>query len=551
MHQILVALAVLLTVAPGCEKDEQPPQLTFVSHSDSETIWNTETLQVDVTDNVGIVKVEFFVNGSPLGTVAAPPWEIELNTRSYEDGTIAVSARAYDEEGNASDEATLNLVVENTLLTVTVEEGYLWEDEDQVYELQAVIYLTSDDGEPLGWAIMENGDTKVFKRPEGFNEKHFDLGRGFFYTRADDPLYLSGTLYTYMDMQPASMVYRYDDEPSATGEYVGSCSFTAEDINQEDPYTLSHSGYEAYGSIHDDSAWVDLYEHSNQAYFYLKQGASGYYNFYSGLEPDNHYLIRSGDLSSNMTPFYIDYYTQSFRYLRTSVYGYATPGDYNALDETLLYQDSYSEGENTRIAFHYPTGLDAVKDFFFYAWMDVTDYISYAVYQAGPLPSSIPNMSGLIHGVWLDLPDQVQANVTGSADMQRCALQIDEENRSISLRIRGPMGAPIRIPPIPAQVEAAFEFPAITDENIRYYYHELLEHSDVDGYYPLASHLSFMNPIDPYYSQGTVVRYTEYFDYPGDQKAACRVNNRAGDRKSLVDGPGFQGPPSGPSAVSR
>ena len=306
---------------------------------------------------------------------------------------------------------------------------------------------------------------------------------------------------------------------------------------------LSEHGYRASGSIFNDSAEINIYENYNKAYFYLQDGNSGAYKFYTGLHPDQHYLIWTSDLNSNMVPHTINPPSLSYEYFSAHVWAYSDPGDYNYDDEILLFRDYYWDA-TPYFQFHYPSGHGAVQDFIFAANTYINDYISYYFTQAGPLPSSVPNMNTMINSVWLNLPDQVEASIIGTADIQLCRLLLEEDDkRGLSIYLRGAVGEALRIPSIPSGILAEYRVPAVSYSNLRVYYLTLREHSDADGYYPLANSLCGFAPFDPYYTPGTTIKDVEYYEYLQDKKGVSLSDREKRNHRPGPDGAEYPGSP--------
>jgi len=64
----------------------------------------THTITATVSDNVGVVGVSFYVNGSPLGAevLNGTPWQWEWNSTGYPAGNYSVTALARDAAGNTT-----------------------------------------------------------------------------------------------------------------------------------------------------------------------------------------------------------------------------------------------------------------------------------------------------------------------------------------------------------------------------------------------------------------------------------------------------------------
>ena len=83
------------------------------------------TLTATATDNVGVVTVQFEVDGEPLASDASPPYEAVLPaTTAYTSGVHVLRARALDAAGHASDWSTATVTFGGT---VALPAGFLRE----------------------------------------------------------------------------------------------------------------------------------------------------------------------------------------------------------------------------------------------------------------------------------------------------------------------------------------------------------------------------------------------------------------------------------------
>ncbi len=82
--------------------DTTPPSVAITSPAESANVSGSVTLLATATDNVGVVRVEFLVDGVRLGNVTSSPYQIVLDTRSLANGQHTVTAVAYDAAGNSA-----------------------------------------------------------------------------------------------------------------------------------------------------------------------------------------------------------------------------------------------------------------------------------------------------------------------------------------------------------------------------------------------------------------------------------------------------------------
>ena len=88
-------LEVSVTVANVA--DTTPPTATIGSISAGR---NNLNVGVTAQDNVGVVKVELYVDGTLSGTIRAAPYNFTVNIRRLPSGPHTVQAKAYDAAGN-------------------------------------------------------------------------------------------------------------------------------------------------------------------------------------------------------------------------------------------------------------------------------------------------------------------------------------------------------------------------------------------------------------------------------------------------------------------
>ena len=75
-------------------------------------------MSVSPTDDVGIVKVELYLNGSLYATDTTSPYNFSWDTTQYPYGTYYLQARAYDPSGNVGQSSTITVYVNNPADTI-------------------------------------------------------------------------------------------------------------------------------------------------------------------------------------------------------------------------------------------------------------------------------------------------------------------------------------------------------------------------------------------------------------------------------------------------
>lgn len=82
--------------------DTLPPMVSIVSPTNGAPLQRKQRLEAQAFDDVGVVRVEFYVNGALLATDTTAPYVVYWNTRRAPSGPNSIRAVAYDARGNSS-----------------------------------------------------------------------------------------------------------------------------------------------------------------------------------------------------------------------------------------------------------------------------------------------------------------------------------------------------------------------------------------------------------------------------------------------------------------
>ena len=96
--------AVSVNVAAGGGADMQPPNIALTSPADlAQNLDGTLTLSATATDNVGVVGVEFQIDGQTVGSeVTSAPYSVTVDSTVHSSGQHIIRTRARDAAGNVS-----------------------------------------------------------------------------------------------------------------------------------------------------------------------------------------------------------------------------------------------------------------------------------------------------------------------------------------------------------------------------------------------------------------------------------------------------------------
>ena len=80
--------------------DTTPPNVAIVSPINGATVSGNASVSVNATDNLGVVRVELYVDGKLTASSTTAPFTLKWNTRKTTVGSHALQCRAYDAGGN-------------------------------------------------------------------------------------------------------------------------------------------------------------------------------------------------------------------------------------------------------------------------------------------------------------------------------------------------------------------------------------------------------------------------------------------------------------------
>jgi hypothetical protein len=83
-------------------RDATAPSVSFMAPSNGASLSGAVTIQVSATDNVGISKVQVYVDGILKSTISTLPYNLSWNTATVANGAHTLRAVAYDAAGNSA-----------------------------------------------------------------------------------------------------------------------------------------------------------------------------------------------------------------------------------------------------------------------------------------------------------------------------------------------------------------------------------------------------------------------------------------------------------------
>lgn len=77
------------------------------------------SLSATASDNVGVSKVDFYIDGTAVGTVTSAPYTLSFNSANLSNGSHSLTAKATDAAGNVGSSSSLSFSVNNVIADTT------------------------------------------------------------------------------------------------------------------------------------------------------------------------------------------------------------------------------------------------------------------------------------------------------------------------------------------------------------------------------------------------------------------------------------------------
>jgi hypothetical protein len=102
---------VVVTSGPP---DTTPPTTSITAPANGATVSGTVNVTASASDNVGVVKVEFYIDGVLKSTSTTAPYSFSWNTTTVANGSHTIVSKAYDAANNVGTSATVTVTVSNS-----------------------------------------------------------------------------------------------------------------------------------------------------------------------------------------------------------------------------------------------------------------------------------------------------------------------------------------------------------------------------------------------------------------------------------------------------
>jgi len=110
---------------PAPPADTQPPTVQITAPSAGSTLNGTVTISASASDNVGVTRIELFIDGVTVGNFTFSTVTFAWDTKRYPNGAHTIAARAWDAAGNSGNATTVTVTVKNKSTVKPTEPGFL------------------------------------------------------------------------------------------------------------------------------------------------------------------------------------------------------------------------------------------------------------------------------------------------------------------------------------------------------------------------------------------------------------------------------------------
>ncbi|HYM60781.1 MAG TPA: Ig-like domain-containing protein [Thermoanaerobaculia bacterium] len=153
---IIIANAIAW-LANGGTPDTQSPTVSITAPASGATVSGTVAVNATASDNVGVTKVEFYLDGTLKSTDTTSPYSWSWDTTSSSNGSHTLTAKAYDAAGNIGTSSAIPVTVDN-VVTGTDISGWV------ITQQNATINYTIPAGTVIparGYVIIARQATKA------------------------------------------------------------------------------------------------------------------------------------------------------------------------------------------------------------------------------------------------------------------------------------------------------------------------------------------------------------------------------------------------------
>ncbi|MBS2026045.1 MAG: hypothetical protein JST92_26905, partial [Deltaproteobacteria bacterium] len=188
--------------------DTTPPTASITSPAAGATVSGTVNVTATGADNVGVTKLEIFVDGASIGSSTSGSASASWNTTAASNGTHSLTAKATDAAGNSGTSAAVSVTVNNTTTPPPSSNLIL----NGTFENGLTSWLTGGTTAPVASQIEAHGGVKA-ARMGWMNGSTVASGDSYVYQWVTIPANATSATLTfwYYAFSEDSISYDYQD----------------------------------------------------------------------------------------------------------------------------------------------------------------------------------------------------------------------------------------------------------------------------------------------------------------------------------------------------
>ena len=150
-HGRVNSAAAVSAAVSASAADTQKPSVAIANPMGG-TVAGQVPVDVGAADNVGVTRVELRANGSLVATDTAAPYQFSWNSLSQPNGTVTLTAVAYDAAGNSQVSAAVAVNVGNNVVQDTVAPQLTVNNPQDGSTVSATVQISASASDNLGAA---------------------------------------------------------------------------------------------------------------------------------------------------------------------------------------------------------------------------------------------------------------------------------------------------------------------------------------------------------------------------------------------------------------
>ena len=156
--------------------DSQAPIISITSPTGGQQVSGIVAIDVNYSDNQGVVRVDLYVNGQKIITDSQAPYSFAWDTTKLADGTYNLTARAYDAAGNEGTSTNISVTVKNAVSSTSQDNpdepvitSFNLADGMKVSHKQKVSTTANDDQAITRISLLINGSEVAVNHSSSLN----------------------------------------------------------------------------------------------------------------------------------------------------------------------------------------------------------------------------------------------------------------------------------------------------------------------------------------------------------------------------------------------